>query len=169
MFMTLNIPINLFQRLRGYTSSKSNRLISLLNAIGKVMEPIIATRISYMATTYDLLPKAHYEGHREYCVKTAIHNRPGKNYAARKQNEIAFLLMMSISAAYPNTSHKRLLHNPRKRKMDINVVKWIASFLRNRCTIVKTNKHTTPKLSIDLGLPQGLLLSSYSTCRSTGR
>ena len=33
-------------------------------------------------------------------------------------------------------------------------------FLINRHTIVKINEHTTPKLSIDHGLPQGLPLSS---------
>ena len=40
------------------------------------------------------------------------------------------------------------------------MVDWVASFLTNRQTIVKTNEHTRPKLSIDLGLPQGSLLSS---------
>lgn len=39
-------------------------------------------------------------------------------------------------------------------------MEWVASFLTNRQTIVKTNKHTTSKLSIDLGLPQGSPLSS---------
>ncbi len=36
----------------------------------------------------------------------------------------------------------------------------VASFLTDRHTIVKTNKHTTPKLSINLGLPQESPLSS---------
>ena len=68
--------------------------------------------------------------------------------------------MMNVSAAYPNTSHQRLLHNLRKTKIDRKVVNWVASFLTNRQTIVKTNKHTTPKLYTDLGLPQGSPLSS---------
>lgn len=40
------------------------------------------------------------------------------------------------------------------------MVDWIASFLTNRHIIVKTNEYTTPKLSINLGLPQGSPLSS---------
>ena len=68
--------------------------------------------------------------------------------------------MMDVSAAYPNTSHQRLLHNLRKRKIDHKVVQWVESFLTNRYTIVKTAKHSTLKLSIDLGLPQGSPLSS---------
>ncbi len=67
---------------------------------------------------------------------------------------------MDVSAAYPNTSQQRLLHNLRKRKIDVKVVDLVASFLTNRQTIVKTNEYTTPKLSIDLRLPQGSPLSS---------
>ena len=145
---------------RDYTSPKSYRPISLLNTLGKIIEAILATRISYMATIYNLLPKTHFGGQRGSCIETAIHNLLEKVYAAWNKNEIASLLMMDVSAAYPNTSHQRLLHNLRKRKIDYKVVQWVASFLTNRHTIVKTNEHTTPKLSIDLGLPQGSPLSS---------
>ncbi len=68
--------------------------------------------------------------------------------------------MMDVSSAYLNTSHQRLLHNLRKKRIDIKVIGWVASFLTNRQTIVKTNEHTTPKLFIDLGLPLGLPFSS---------
>lgn len=113
------------------------------------MEAIIAARISYMATTHELLPTYHFGGRRGSCIETAIHHLLEKIYAAWNENKIASLLMMDVSAAYPNTSHQRLLHNLRKRKIDIKVVDWVASFLRDRHTIVKTNEHTTPKLSIN--------------------
>lgn len=77
----------------------------------------------------------------------------------RKRLSIASLLMMDVSAAYPNTSDERLPHNLHKRKIDPKVVQWVASFLTKRHTIVYTNEHTTPKLSIDLGLSQGSPLS----------
>ena len=47
-----------------------------------------------------------------------------------------------------------------KSIISCNIVNWVASFLTNRQTIVKTNEHTTPKLYTDLGLPQGSPLSS---------
>ena len=70
------------------------------------------------------------------------------------------LLIIDISAAYLNTSHKLLLHNLRKRKINHKVIKWVVSFLTNRLTIVKPTKDITSKLSIDLGLSQGSPLSS---------
>ncbi len=68
--------------------------------------------------------------------------------------------MMDVSAAYLSTSHQRLLHNLRKKKIDIKVVDLVASFLADRHTILKANKNTTQKLSINLCLPQGLPLPS---------
>ena len=124
------------------------------------MEVVLATRISYMATTHNLLPKVHFRGQRGSYVETAIHHLLKKIYAAWNENKGASLLMIDVFTAYPNTFHQRLLHNLRKKRIDIKVVNWVVSFLTSCQTIVKTNKHTTPKLSIDLGLPQSLLLSS---------
>ncbi len=144
---------------RDYTNPKNYRSISFLNTIGKMIEAIIAARISYIATTHELPPTTHFEGRRGLFVETAIHHLLEKIYSAWNENKIESLLMMDVSAAYPNTSHQRLLHNLRKRKIDIKVVDLVAYFLTDRHTIVKTNKHTTPKLPINLGLPQS---STYS-------
>lgn len=145
---------------RDYTSPKSYRPISLLNTLGKIMEAILATRISYMATAHNLLPKTHFGGRQESCIETAMHNLLEKVYAAWNNNKIALFPMMDVSATYSNTSHQRLLHNLRKQKVDYKVVQWVASFLTNGHTIVKTNKVTTLKFSIDLGLPQSSSLLS---------
>ena len=58
--------------------------------------------------------------------------------------------MIDVFAAYPNRSYQRLVHNLCKRRNDIKVVGWVASFLTDRQTIVKTNEHNTPKLFMDL-------------------
>ena len=58
-----NEPIIIILRKQGgtrdFTSPKSYRPISLLNAVGKIMEAVLAARISSMATTHNLLPKMH--------------------------------------------------------------------------------------------------------------
>lgn len=113
-----------------------------------------------MATTHHLLPKTHFGGRRVSFVKTAIHHFLEKIYIAWNENNIASLLMMDVFAAYPNTSHQRPLYTLPKKKIDGKVVNWVALFLTNRQTIIKTNKHTTPKLYTDLGLPYGSPLSS---------
>ena len=86
------------------------------------MKAVLAIRISYMATTHHLLPKTHFGGRRGSCVETAIHHFLEKIYAAWNEDKIASLPMMDVSAAYPNISHQRLLHNLQKRKIDRKVV-----------------------------------------------
>jgi len=43
--------------------------------------------------------------------------------------------------------------------MDERIVRWIESFLSNRTTILKANEHTTSKIEISVGIPQGSSLS----------
>ena len=47
-----------------YTSPKTWRPIALLNTIGKVIEGVIATRISYLAEENKLLPNIYIEGRK---------------------------------------------------------------------------------------------------------
>ncbi len=126
----------------------------------KILEAVLAAKISDIVTTHNLLLKMHFEGWRRSFVETAIQHPLVKIFAVWNENKIASLLMIDVSTAYLNTSHQRLLHNLRKNRIDIKVVGWVASFLTNCQTIVKTNEHTTPKLFLDLGLPQCSPLSS---------
>ena len=138
---------------KDFNSPKEYWPISLLNTFRKIMEAILAARNSYMATMHNLFPKMHFGGRRGSCLETAMHHLLEKIYAAWNESKIANLLMLDVSTTYPNIFHQRLLHSLRKKTIDIKVVGWVASFLTNRQTIVKTNEHTTPKLFIDLGLP----------------
>ena len=111
--------IIILRKLRGnrdYTNPKNYRPISLLNTIDKIIETIIASRISYIATTHELLPTIHFGGRRGSCMETAIHHLLEKIYTAWNENKITSFLMIDVFAAYLNISHERLLHNLWKKK-----------------------------------------------------
>ena len=63
---------------RKATISKSYRVVSLLNCLGKVAEKIIATRLSYIAETSDLLDSDQIDNRRQKsaidAVMTLIHD-----------------------------------------------------------------------------------------------
>jgi hypothetical protein len=51
-------------------------------------------------------------------------------------NRVASLLTLDVKGAFNNVNHERLLHNLRKRRIPEDIVRWMASFLSDRKTII---------------------------------
>ena len=100
-----------------YTLPKSYRPIALLSTLGKGLEKIIATRISYLVEKYELLPKEHTGERKLSSIENAIHMvLEGVHKAWKsKDSQTASLLMLDVKGAFDNVSHPRLIHNLRKR------------------------------------------------------
>lgn len=72
---------------------------------------------------------------------------------------MASLLLLDVSGAFNNVSHKRLLHNLRKRRVDERIVRWIASFLCDRRIKIIIDDYISEEYNIETGVPQGSPLS----------
>jgi ribonuclease HI/exonuclease III len=142
-----------------YTQVKAYRPIALLNTIGKALEAVISRRLMYLADQYQLLPDTHLGGRKMASTEHAIHQLLTRIHQAWDQKYVASLLLLDVSGAFDNVSHPRLLHNLRKRKIDLTTVRWIASFLSNRVTTVVLPEFTAEECAVDTGIPQGSPLS----------
>ncbi|KAF6525599.1 hypothetical protein HZS61_011394 [Fusarium oxysporum f. sp. conglutinans] len=144
-----------------YTVPKAYRPIALLNTTGKIMEAVIAKRLSYIAETHGLLPDTHMGGRKLRSTEHALHLIIDKIYDAWNtgQGKVASLLLLDVSGAFDNISHARLLHNLRKRRIDERTVKWIGSFLRPRLTKLSIDGFTSEPYRLETGEPQGSNLS----------
>ena len=142
-----------------YSDPRAYRPITLLNTLGKVLEAIIATRLSYEAEIHRLLPPSHFGGRKGQSTETAIHAFLEVTYAAWERGETVSMLLMDVAQAYPNVSHHRLIHNLRRRKISAVYTKWILSFLQHRSTMLIVSAYTRPKDTVDTGIPQGSPLS----------
>ena len=145
-----------------YTSVKSYRPVALLNTLGKIMEAILARRISYIAEKYSLLPSMHTGGRRASSTEQAIHLLLERIYAGWTgpgTPKVATILSLDVSGAFDNVSHARLIHNLRKRRIDHKAVRWVESFLQQRSTAIRLDEHTTEMIGIQTGIPQGSPLS----------
>nr|XP_036581842.1 zinc knuckle [Colletotrichum truncatum]KAF6790285.1 zinc knuckle [Colletotrichum truncatum] len=144
-----------------YTVPKAYRPIALLNTVGKIMDAIIAERLSYLAETYNLLPKNHMGGRRQRSTEHALHLIIDKIYEAwnTRQGMAASLLLLDVSGAFDNVSHQRLLHNLRKRRINESIVRWITSFLGNRQTQIHIDGYRSEPYTLTTGIPQGSPLS----------
>lgn len=133
------------QEQKDYSLLKSYRLIALLNTISKILESVIANQISFLVEKYQLLSKSHIRGRKSRSTEEALHDIVGKIYAVWNKNQVASLLMLDISGAFDHVCKILLLHNLRKRRINLKVVGIIESFLSNRITTIKTNEiYTRP-------------------------
>ena len=144
-----------------YTVPRAYRPIALLNTIGKIMDAIIARRLSYVAETYHTLPSTHFGGRKQKSTEHALHNIIETIYDAWNNgtSNIASLLLLDVSGAFDNVCHARLLHDLRKRRVDETVVRWIASFLDERTTTIVLDGQHSDLYTIRTGIPQGSPLS----------
>ncbi|KAL3418443.1 zinc knuckle [Phlyctema vagabunda] len=144
-----------------YTSPKAYRPIALLNTIGKLIDSILARRISYVTEVYQLLPRTHIGGRQARLPEHALHMIIEKIYKAWYEPEprVASLLLLDVLGAFDNVSHARLLHNLRKRRIDEKTVRWIASFLSDRTTTLSFDSYTSEECKTTTGIPQGSPLS----------
>ena len=141
------------QEQKDYSLPKFYRPIALLNTISKILELVIARRISFLVEKYQLLPKLHIGGKKGRSTKKALHDIVEKIYTGWNKNQVASLLMLDISGAYNHVCKIRLLHNLRKRRINLKVVGLIKSFLSDRTTTMKTNECILDHLSIQYGIP----------------
>jgi hypothetical protein len=140
-----------------YTIPKAYRPIALLNTIGKLMDAVVANRISYATETHQLLPDTHMGGCKGRSTDHALHTIIEKTYEAwnAPEPQVASLLLLDISGAFDNVSHTRLLHNLRKRRIDERTVRWIASFLTDRSTVISFDAFKSEVYRTPTGIPQG--------------
>jgi hypothetical protein len=110
---------------------------------------------------YQLLPDTHIGGRKGRSTDHALHVIIEKIYEAwnSPDPQVASLLLLDVSGAFDNVSHVRLLHNLRKRRIDERTVRWIASFLTDRSTVISFDTFRSEVYKTTTGIPQGSPLS----------
>ncbi|KAJ5159355.1 reverse transcriptase [Penicillium coprophilum] len=143
---------------RDYQLAKSYRPVALLNTLGKFLEAVIARRISYAVETEGLLPDTHLGGRKGISVDHAIQGIIGRIRRAWGHNKVASILMLDVSGAYDNVSHKRLIHNLHKRRLGL-LAPWVKVFLTGRSTSIRIPEGISTSIPTPTGIPQGSPLS----------
>lgn len=142
-----------------YSEPKAYRPIALMNTIGKVMDAVLARRISHLAEKYAMLPFTHAGGRKLASCEHGIHTILERIHSTWREKKIASLLLLDVSGAFDNVSHTRLLHNLRKRGLHPQLVGWIQSYLQDRTSAIKLREGTGPEFKVGTGIPQGSPLS----------
>lgn len=129
--------------------------------MGKLLEKLIANRLSTAADFHNLLPNEQMGARPGRSTITAvkllteqIHTIWGKD-----KKKVASLLSLDISGAFDNVSHRRLIHTMRAKGIPDRITKFVRSFLTNRTTTIKLGNHVGDQSPTNTGIPQGSPLS----------
>jgi hypothetical protein len=135
------------------------RPISLLSAIGKVLETAISRRIAAAAELQGLLPETQMGNRPERSTDLAIKLVVDATHTAWRHGAVASLLQLDIKGAFDTVNHTRLLHTLQLQGFPLWVVRWVRSFLDSRTASLYFDGESTLPHSLTAGVPQGSPLS----------
>jgi hypothetical protein len=143
------------EKKRDYSMPKAYRVISLLNCLGKVAEKIIATRLSHLAETTDLLFSEQIGGRRARSAIDAALALTHDIQSARNRGLKSSCLLMDIKGAFDHVSRNQLLGFCQRLGLPKSVCDWILSFMSDRYIQLAFDGEKDQKTRIETGIPQG--------------
>ncbi|KAI0995163.1 hypothetical protein K3495_g13017 [Podosphaera aphanis] len=129
--------------------------------LGKILEKLVATRISKAAEEHNLLPEEQMGARPKRSTITAVELITEQVHAiwGKDKARVASLLSLDIAGAFDNVSHTRLIHNLREKGIPRWTTNFIESFLSDRTTSIALGKYRGEQMSTSTGIPQGFPLS----------
>ena len=143
-----------------YTTAKAWRPISLLATLGKILESVVAERVSYAAETFGLLPANHFGARKQRSAEQALLVLQECIYKAWRSRKVLSLISFDIKGAYNGVCKERLLQRLQARGIPPSIVRWIDAFCSERTATIQVNGYNSPTQPLpQAGLPQGSPLS----------
>lgn len=143
-----------------YTVAKAWRPISLLATLGKVLESVVAERISHAVETYGLLPTNHFGARKQRSAEQALVLLQEQIYTAWRGRRILSLVSFDVKGAYNGVCKERLLQRMKARGIPEKLLRWIEAFCSERTATIQINGQSSEVRSLpQAGLPQGSPLS----------
>ena len=140
----------------------SFRPISLTSCIGKLLERIIADRLSHIAESLNLLDpqQAGFRKGRS-CEDQIIRITQAieDGFQMKPRSLRSVLVLLDFSKAYDTVWRQRLLLTMFRKGIPLPLIRWLHGFLQNRQAKVLFNNCTSSSVNMFQGLPQGSVLS----------
>ncbi|OXV05133.1 hypothetical protein Egran_07099 [Elaphomyces granulatus] len=149
---------------KDYSSPKSYRVIALLNCLGKVLEKLYATRLSFLANTSSLLHSSQLGGRKQRsAIDTAlllVHHIEQQRLSRKvASSAITTTLFLDIKGAFDHVSRDKLLGVLERLSLPRALISWVGSFLSNRKIQLAFEGQIQQLGDIAIGIPQGSPIS----------
>ena len=140
------------------TSMDNYRPISLLSTFSKILEKLVATRLTSFLTANNILSKWQFgfrPGHST--AHPMIHFLNKITDSLNKKNH-TIAVFCDLKKAFDTCDHTILLLKLKKYGVSGTELQWFESYLTKRKQFVNIKGRSSSLLEIDLGVPQGSIL-----------
>ena len=138
-----------------YSNPRAYRLITLLECLGKVLERIVARRLTFLAGELNLVPPTQFGGRSNSSTDDAILTFITDVQTAWSTGKVTSALTFDIKGYFDFVNHGRLLSELRRKNLPLEYIKWTASFLSNREAAICIDGRCDSMKPVDNGIPQG--------------
>src|SRR5579871_1788161 len=138
-----------------YSIPKAYRVISLLECLGKVVEKVVATKISNFCEAKKTLHEGQFGCRKNRSTHDALLQLMAFVEKAWREKQIAGAIFMDVKGAFDGVNQKKLVQILIGIGLSQNLVRWVASFLQGRRAQLIIDGHECPLRDISAGLPQG--------------
>jgi ribonuclease HI len=143
-----------------YSIPGAYRPISLLNTLGKILETVIARRLSYLAEKHGLLPNTQFGGRPGRTTEQALLVLANAIDRAWYKCKVVTLIAFDLKGAFNGVNKISLDARLRAKGIPAVARKWIASFMSDRFASIGFDDFRTEVAPlINAGLAQGSPLS----------
>ena len=138
-----------------YSNPRAYRLITLLECLAKILECIVANRLTFLTGQLNLVPPNQFGGRSNSSTDDAILSFITDIQAAWSQGKVTSALTFDIKGYFDFVNHNRLLHELRRKHIPLEYVKWTASFLADREAAICLDGRCSSMQPFQNGIPQG--------------
>ena len=136
-----------------YRTVGGYRPIALLPTLGKVIEAVVARRITGAAEAYGLLPDEQMGNRAHRSTELAVRLVVAQVQEAWRQKTSASLLQLDIAGAFDTVNHTRLLATLRDFGFPRWLVVWLRAWLSGRVAILCFDGQSTEDISVKARVP----------------
>ncbi|KAI5117313.1 hypothetical protein M0805_005541 [Coniferiporia weirii] len=132
------------------------RPIALLECMGKLLEKIVATRLTFDCGCFNLVPTNQFGGRSCSSTIDAGLSLVHDIQVAHRRKLCVSGLSLDIKGYFDNVNHRRLLRIMVLHGFPLEICEWTRSFLTNRSVVIAVDSYRHPPLALPaMGIPQG--------------
>ena len=137
------------------TDPTAYRPVSLLPAIGRIQEGLMADQMNDFSETSEILPPGMHGYRRNLGTTTALLEMQESVHSEIEKGKIVSVAFLDISAGFDTVPHTYLLRKLEMIGYEESALRWIASYLERRTQEVQVEASFSDREIIIKGVPQG--------------